>query len=181
MNTPNSSNRYSQLSISAHWLTFLLLIAVYALIELRGIYPKGSDPREAMKAWHNTLGLVVFLLLFIRLAARVARPAPPITPTPPAWQATLSRLVLAALYLFLLVMPVLGWLMLSAQGKPIPFFGLELPALIAPDEGLGKNLEEIHESIGTIGYFLVGLHAVAALYHHYFVRDDALRRMLPGR
>lgn len=181
MNALRPGTRYSALSISAHWLTFLLLIVVYALIELRGVYPRGSDAREAMKAWHNMLGLVVFLLLFVRLVARLARPASPITPMPPAWQVALSRLVLLALYVFLLVMPILGWLTLSAQGSSIPFFGLELPALIAPNEGLGENLEEIHETVGTVGYFLIGLHALAALYHHYFRHDDTLKRMLPGR
>jgi cytochrome b561 len=46
---------------------------------------------------------------------------------------------------------------------------------------MGGNLEEIHETIGTIGYYLVGLHAAAALFHHYFMRDDTLRRILPWR
>ena len=50
---------------------------------------------------------------------------------------------------------------------------------MAPDKALGKNLEDIHETIGTLGYWLIGLHAVAALYHHYLVRDDTLVRMWP--
>jgi cytochrome b561 len=84
-----------------------------------------------------------------------------------------------ALYVFLIVMPVLGWLTLSAKGKVIPFFGLELPPLIGLDKFLGGELEDIHETIGTIGYYLVGLHAAAALFHHYFLRDDTLLRILP--
>jgi len=180
MNALPTGNRYRPLSIGVHWLVFLLLIAVYALIELRGIYPRGSEPREAMKAWHNMLGLTVLILTFARLILRVVLPAPPITPVPPAWQQLLAKLMYLALYAFMVAMPLLGWLILSAEGKPVPFFGLELPALIAPDEALAKNLEEIHETIGTIGYFIIGLHAVAALYHHYFMRDDTLRRMLPA-
>jgi cytochrome b561 len=78
-------------------------------------------------------------------------------------------------------MPLLGWLALSAKAKVIPFFGLYLPALLAPDKALGHSLGEIHETIGTIGYYLIGLHAAAALFHHYVMRDDALRRMLPRR
>ncbi|MFD2378578.1 cytochrome b [Ottowia pentelensis] len=84
-----------------------------------------------------------------------------------------------ALYGFLIVMPLLGWLTLSAKGQPIPFFGLELPALMGPDRATAKNLEGIHELIGNLGFFLIGLHAVAALWHHYFMRDDTLERMLP--
>lgn len=181
MSTRNVRNGYHPLSIGVHWLTLVLLIAVYALIELRGLYPKGSDPREAMKAWHFMLGLTVFGLVFLRLAAiRIFR-APAIEPPPSKWSRLLAAAMHGALYAFLIVMPLLGWLALSADGKPVPFFGLQLPALIAPDKALGHNLEEIHETVGTVGYFLIGLHALAALYHHYFLRDNTLRRMLPAR
>lgn len=179
MNT--TPDRYHRLSISVHWLTLLLLVAVYALIELRGQFPKGSDARELMKTWHNMLGLLVFVLLFARLALRLRFRVPPITPAPPAWQQALARAMHVALYAFLFVMPLLGWLTLSAKGKPIPFFGLELPALIGPDKGLARSLEDLHELIGNIGYYLIGLHALAALFHHYLVHDNTLIRMLPGR
>jgi cytochrome b561 len=85
------------------------------------------------------------------------------------------------LYVWMVAMPILGWLILSGEAKPIPFFGLELPPLIVPDDLLGERLEDLHGTIGTIGYYLVGLHAAAALYHHYFMHDDTLRRMLPRR
>ncbi|HJW05258.1 MAG TPA: cytochrome b/b6 domain-containing protein, partial [Rhodanobacter sp.] len=65
--------------------------------------------------------------------------------------------------------------------KPIPFFGMQWPALVGPDKGLADSLEEIHETIGTVGYYLVGLHAAAALVHHYVSRDNTLLRMLPRR
>lgn len=181
MATIRTNDRYHTLSIGAHWLTLVLLIAVYALIELRGIYPKGSDPHDAMKAWHFMLGLTVLGLVFVRLALRLAFRAPPITPEPPAWVRFLATAMYAALYAFLIVMPLLGWLALSAKGKPIPFFGLQLPALIGPDKVTGGRLEDIHETIGTVGYYLIGLHAFAALFHHYFTRDDTLLRMLPRR
>ncbi|HET7223882.1 MAG TPA: cytochrome b [Rhodanobacteraceae bacterium] len=181
MNTQIRRDRYHALSIAVHWLTLALLVAVYALILLREIYPKGSDPREAMKMWHFMLGLTVFGIVGLRLALRLVFRAPPIMPRPPAWQRFLAAAMHLALYAFLIVMPLLGWLTLSAEGKPIPFFGLELPALIGPDKTLGKEFEELHETIGTLGYYLVGLHAAAALFHHYFMRDDTVLRMLPGR
>ncbi|WHZ18055.1 MAG: Cytochrome b561 [Rhodanobacteraceae bacterium] len=174
-------DRYHPLSIGAHWLTLALLIAVYALIELRGIFPKGTAEYQAMKTWHFMLGLTVLVVVAVRLLLRLAFRAPPITPAPAAWMLWLAKAMYLALYAFLIAMPLLGWLTLSAQGKPIPFFGLQLPALIGPDKVLGENLEEIHETIGTIGYYLVGLHAAAALFHHYFLRDDTLLRMLPWR
>ena len=81
----------------------------------------------------------------------------------------------------MLGMPLAGWLILSAAGKPIPFFGIHLPALIAENKDLSKLIKEVHETVGTIGYFLIGLHALAALFHHYVLRDNTLLRMLPGR
>lgn len=176
-----TSNRYSTLSISLHWLMLLLLAAVYACIELRVIYPKGSDAREAIKTWHFMLGLSVFFLTWLRIAARVIKPAPPITPVPPAWQSMLAKVVHLALYALMLGMPLGGWLMLSAAGKPVPFFGLELPALIGENKTLAGQIKEIHETVGVIGYWLIGLHAAAAVFHHYVAKDDTLRRMLPGR
>lgn len=179
MTATTTRERFHPLSIGAHWITVLLLVAVYALIELKGAFPKGSQERELVKLWHEMLGLAVFALVFARLALRAIYPAPAIQPPPPAWQARAAQAMHVALYVFLLVMPLLGWLVLSAKGKPVPFFGLELPALLAPDKALARSLEEVHEVIGTAGYFLISLHAAAALWHHHIQRDDTLRRMLP--
>ena len=75
-----SSQRYSPLSIALHWLTVLLMIAIYASIELRELFPKGSDPREMLKSWHFMLGLLLPMLVLLRIWARKRHPAPPITP-----------------------------------------------------------------------------------------------------
>lgn len=155
------------------------MVAVYAAIELRELFPKGSDPREAMKALHFMLGLSVLLLLTVRIYARVASPAPVITPALSTTQNLAAKLGHLALYIFMIVMPVLGWALLSAAGKPIPFFGLELPALIAENKELAKSLKEIHETVGELGYYLIAIHVLAALYHHHIRKDDTLTRMLP--
>jgi cytochrome b561 len=81
----------------------------------------------------------------------------------------------------MIAMPLIGWLLLSASGKPVPFFGLELPALIGKNRELASTIKEIHEFLGTAGYYLIGLHAAAALYHHYVTTDNTLTRMLPDR
>jgi cytochrome b561 len=87
----------------------------------------------------------------------------------------------SVLYVFMICMPLGGWLILSTAGEPIPFFGLQLPALIGESRHLSKLIKEVHEAVGTAGYFLIGLHAAAALFHHYVLRDNTLRRMLPNR
>ena len=180
MTTNDTVGRYHPLAIGVHWLMLALLIAVYASIELRGIFPKGSDPRDAMKTWHEMLGMTIFGLVFVRLALRLVLRSPVITPAQPRWQRFLASAMHVALYAFLVAMPLLGWLMMSAKGKAVPFFGLQVPALIGPDKALAHDIEDIHELIGVVGYYLIGLHAGAALFHHYLMRDDTLRRMLPG-
>jgi cytochrome b561 len=176
----HGEHRFSGWSIAVHWLTLLLLAAVYACIELRELFPRGSDPRELLKALHYSLGLAVLAFLCLRLAALGAAGAQPsVRPALPGWQRVASRLVHALLYGFLAMMPVLGWLMLGLEGKPVLFFGLEVPSLAWQDPDLAKAVEEIHEALGAAGYWLIGAHAGAALFHHYRRHDDTLRRMLP--
>lgn len=177
----NYTNHYSRLTIALHWLMLLLFIGVYSCIELRELYPKGSDPREALKAWHFMLGLTVFLFALVRIYARFTSSTPTITPPIPAWQHTISKLVHLALYALMIGMPLMGWATLSAAGKPIPFFGLELPALLTENKDLAKTLKELHKTIGEAGYYLIGLHTVAALFHHYVQKDNTLIRMLPPK
>lgn len=173
MKTPE---KYPALRIGLHWLMVLLLIAVYAAMELRDIFPKDSSARDAMKTWHYMLGLSVLMLVVIRLLARWLQPGPPALPGP-AWQTRLAKVVVLALYIFMIGMPLAGWLILSAAGKPVPFFGFELPALMGPDKALSKQIKDVHEAVATIGYFVIGLHAAAALFHHYVLGDSTLRRM----
>ncbi len=178
---PKGTAFYGSLSIGLHWAMLALLIAVYACIELREYFPKGSDPREALKTWHFMLGLSVLALASLRLIVHITGRVPAIEPDPPGWQKLSARLMHLALYALMLGMPLAGWLLLSAEAKPIPFFGLQLPALIGESKGTADLIKQIHETGGTVGYFLIGLHAAAALFHHYLVRDNTLRRMLPHR
>jgi cytochrome b561 len=177
MSQPVTGGRYSALSIGVHWLMVLLFIGVYATIELREFYPKGIGLRASLKEWHYALGLSIFVLAWIRIAARTLS-------SPPADEGSghkLAMVVHLALYGLMIGMPLAGWLILSGEGKPIPFFGLELPPLIGPNEPLADQAEAIHELVGTIGYYLIALHTAAALAHHYILRDGVLARMMPAR
>jgi cytochrome b561 len=177
----NTESRYGNLSIALHWLMLILLAGVYACIELRGNFPKGGDMRDLLKQWHFMLGLCVFTLVWLRLLARAIAPTPIIKPAPPAWQAIPAKLMHLALYTLMIGAPLAGWSILSAAGKPIPFFGLELPALVGPDKALAGQIKEWHELAGTAGYWLIGLHAFAGLFHHFVARDNTLTRILPGK
>jgi cytochrome b561 len=155
--------RYSHLSIALHWLMVLLLAAVYACIELRGQFLRGSGGRQLIVQLHFMLGLSVFVLVWLRLLARSLGTTPRIEPPPPFWQSSLARLMHGALYALVF------------------FWGLVLPPLIDADKDLGGRLQQWHMDLGHWGYWLIGLHALAGLAHHYVRRDDTLRRMLPGK
>jgi superoxide oxidase len=172
--------RFAAPMIALHWITVALLVAVYTCIELRELFPRGSEPRELLKVLHYSLGLSVLALTVLRLMARAALPTPPVRPPLARWQQHLSAATHTALYLLMLTLPALGWLMLNADGKTAQLFSIELPVLLAPDEPLAEILEEVHETLGSAGYFIIALHAAAALAHHYWWRDNTLVRMLPA-
>lgn len=173
----HSPSRYSTPIIAMHWLTVVVFIDIYAAINLADFFPKGSDTRQLVKNLHFSLGLLVFGLVWLRIVFRVLGGTPDIVPPMPHWQAKLAKLGHLALYALMVFMPLLGWAMLSASGKPIPFFGLDMPTLISENKPLGRTLKDIHELGGNLGYFLIGGHAAMALFHHYFVQDNTLRRM----
>lgn len=175
------ADRYHPLSIGLHWLMLGVVAATYAFVELRELFPRGTPERAFMRASHASLGLLVLVLVLVRACVRWRHAAPPIVPAPPAWQRLASRCAQALLYALMLGMPLAGWLLLSLRGDPILFFGLPLPPLAAEDEALARLLRPWHGDIGRAGYALIGLHAAAALLHHYRWRDNTLRRMLPRR
>lgn len=177
----SSTDRYSRMSIALHWVMVLLFVLIYAAIEFRGIFPKDSDGRNLMKDAHFMLGLTVFALVWLRLLARTLGVAPKITPPPPAWQTALATLVHWALYVFMIAMPVMGYLVLSYNDKSVFFYGFDLPPLTLKDVDTAKQIKGWHELGGTLGYWLIGLHALAGLFHHYVMKDNTLLRMLPKR
>lgn len=176
-----SRKAYSPAVITLHWAMFILIAAVFASIEFRELFEKGSVPREFLKSLHFMLGLCVLILVVLRLFTLSRTVTPAIQPQPAAWETAAAHVAHLALYAIMLAMPILGWLTLSAAGKPIPFFGLTLPPLIAASKETAEWLKEVHHQLGEIFYIVIGLHAAAALAHHYFFKDNTLKRMLPER
>ncbi len=182
MNAKQSTvTRYGSLSIGLHWLMLFLIVAVYAAMQLKGIFPRGSEGRQMMANWHFMLGLTVLLLAVFRLAVNLVNRAPAIVPEPPKMQQLAAKLMHLALYAVMIGLPLAGWLILSAAGKPIPFFGMQLPPLVGQNIDLAKQIKEVHETVASISLLLIGAHAAAALYHHYKIRDNTLIRMMPGK
>ncbi|MPV59670.1 cytochrome B [Burkholderia sp. HI2761] len=168
---------YSSPAIFFHWAIFLLVALAYLAIEIRG--PKGSDSRAFWMNVHLTAGTFVLVLSVLRVLWRVVSRVPEAIP-----QATLlrwlSKLAHVALYVFIIAQPLLGIMMINMGGKPVSLDWLGVSfTLFGPDKALRPTIKEAHELIGNAFYFVIGLHALAALYHHFIRRDDVLRRMAP--
>jgi cytochrome b561 len=172
--------RYARSARWLHWSIFALVLLAYVLINLFDLFPKGSAPRANLLAAHFAAGIAVLLLLLPRLWVRARHAPPPIVPPLSGAMALLGKLTHAALYLFLLAQPVLGILTLQIGGKPVRLFGITLLPSFAsmPDRALSHQLEDIHSTLGTIFYYVIALHILAALWHYFGRRDNTLQRML---
>lgn len=171
---------YSRLVRLLHWGTLLLMIAVYATAELRGYAPRGPA-RAAVMQWHMAVGLLIVLLALPRIGARLSQPVPPILPPPQRLTLLAARVTHVLLYLFLIVQPLLGFVTAQSGERAIviPLTGWEFPSLIANNHDLHEWTEDVHVTLGKIFYAVIGVHALAALAHHFYFRDNTLRRMLP--
>lgn len=169
--------RFNPLLIALHWLTVLFMVGLYAAINLSEVFSEGSSQQALVLAIHYSLGLSVLFAVMIRVVVRLSTTVPPIVPEPAPKEKLISLAMHLALYLFMIALPLLGWLILSAEGEAIRFFGIELPALMQPGDDYMEILHELHEVGGNIGYFLIAVHAAAGLFHHYKKHDNTLLRM----
>jgi cytochrome b561 len=171
------TNHYHPTSIILHWLVFVLVIAAFISIELKGQFPKGSEPRELCKTVHAFFGQLIFLAMILRLLLRKIYGVP--SPTNPNPQmVTAAKAMHWLLYALLLISPIFGMLYFQYGGKELHFFGWVWPQLVTPNPEMKKTVEGIHEFLGNSLYFLIGIHALAGLWQHYVLKDDTLRRML---
>lgn len=168
--------KYHPASVFLHWFIFLLFIVALAAIELRGEIPKGEPLRATLKTVHMMAGQLVLLFVLFRLAARWRFGVPPELDAP-QWQARAAGTMHILLYLVMFALPVTGILFTQAEGKDVMFFSMALPRLIGSDPALSDTLKDIHELIGNAVYYLVGLHAAGALWHHFVRRDHIFQRM----
>jgi cytochrome b561 len=178
MSTP--AQRFTPAQRRLHWLMALLVAIAYVLILQRGLFSRGSVGRTFMMQGHFWTGLTIFGLACWRLVIRRRHGAPPVTPALDRWNKLAATTLHIALYLFFLVQPLLGLATLWSDGKAvlIPFTRIPLPALLPLNKPLAHTLEDLHVTVGDVFYWVIGLHVLAALWHHLMRKDDTLKRML---
>ncbi len=176
-NLPEAVPGYGGTVRAMHWIGALVVIAAWCVGISLDSFPRGPE-RTAVMGLHSTIGLVVFSLAVLRILWRIATPAP--VQEGPVWLMAVARAGHTALYVLTLALPATGLLARWAKsGSASLIGGLSIPAPFPLPET--KLFGEIHVTIANALAALVAVHVVAALFHHFVLRDATLRRMAPGR
>ncbi|MBV9237895.1 MAG: cytochrome b [Xanthobacteraceae bacterium] len=176
MRLTNSKDRYGAVPQFLHWAVVALVITAWLLGQFIDDLPRGT------LAIHIALGLGVLVFLVARLAWRFSDPPPEPEPTALGpWLDVAGRLAHYLMYLLLALVPIAGIVTQFARGDAVSIFGLyEIASPWVKDRAFARSVTEVHEILANALVIFAGLHAVAALVHHWILRDRTLLRMLPG-
>lgn len=179
MRWTNTEDRYGMVAILFHWVMAFLMIVLLII----GLYMTRipiSRLKLKLFGWHKELGVLVLMLVVLRLIWRRINEGRPFLPLYlPQWQIIASRIVHWGFYFLMVALPISGWLISSAAGLPASFFGwFVLPDFIAPDELKRLFFSNIHTWLAYALIFALLLHSSAALKHHFWDKNDILRRIL---
>ena len=168
---------YTRTAVALHWLIAALIVCSFTLgwtMTEMAISPL----KLRMFNWHKWVGISILTLAIVRILWRFTHRAPPMVPMP-RWQEIAANALHGVLYLLLLAMPLSGWIYSNAAGYRIVYLGLlPLPNLVGKDKALAEIFEKVHGALGLLLLLCVVAHLLAALVHHFWHRDDTLRRML---
>lgn len=171
--------RYTATSRWLHWLTAALVFVVIPVgIWIRFFEPANEAFKLRLYNIHESLGVIVFVLVLVRLWNRYRHPPPPLPANTPAAIQLAARVNHVGLYVLLVLMPVIGFLATNAWGFPLSVFGvLPLPSPVGKDEDLAKLLSLLHLCGAITIVLLIGAHLMGVIYHTFIRRDGLLKRM----
>lgn len=173
-------SRYAASSRWLHWLTVLLLLVIIPVgIWIRFFEPADQAFKLRLYNVHESLGVLVFVLVLVRIANRWLNPPPPLPADLPGLMRLAAHTTHIGLYVLLVLMPVTGFLATNAWGFPLSVFNvIPIPSPVGKDEALAKVLSFLHWC-GAITIGLLILAHLGGVVHHTFIRRDGLlRRML---
>lgn len=171
---------YNAISRLLHWLMAFLILLMLALGWSFGFIH--GELKPVLVDLHKSIGITILVLFFARLLVRIILPPPPLSEELPVAMKIGAESAHIMLYTLLLILPLSGWMAVSAMGRPPAFFGLfTMPSLTEKNPEIVPLLKSIHENGAIILALLVVIHGGAALYHHFVRKDETLKRMLPKR
>ncbi len=161
-----------------HWIMALLIISLLAVGLIMADMPRENPLRGTLYGLHKSFGVLVFLLCFLRITFRVRLGVPAFPEVVPALDRKFAHMTHYAFYLFMLAMPLSGYLMSNSFGFPVKFFGIELPRLIGPDKTLGHLFGNFHYYAGLTLIAVILLHVAGVVKHRITERINLLQRMI---
>lgn len=176
----NSPSGYGAIALSLHWLTAGLVLIAWASGTFDDVLPKGAARAMGLFV-HISVGLAILLVLALRLLWRLGDPPPAPEPTMLGkWLDRAGHFAHYALYALMIAALVAGIVLQFGRGNALPVFGLfEIASPWPADRAFARSVKEVHETLANGLVILAGLHAAAALFHHWLLGDRTLVRMLP--
>jgi cytochrome b561 len=172
------SGRYGAGAIAFHWVMFLLVVGVGTLGLLHDSWPKRTQP-----FWinvHAMFGLLLWVLLLARFVWRIRHAPPPLPRDAGEFSRRLSGPVHLALYALMFIIPIIGIVTFIWHGRVFDFGLFQVNFGIKSNRAIFHPTEDIHGYLAYGLFGLAGLHALAALWHHFVRHDGVLRRMWPA-
>jgi cytochrome b561 len=173
------SPRYGALAQLFHWTIAALIVTQFTLAWTADDLPLGTR-KLGLLAWHKSFGMTILMLAILRLVWRLRTPPPALPSGMSRFERIAARTTHIAFYVLLFAMPLAGWMMSSAKNYAVSWFGLfTWPNLIGKNEAAFDFLRATHDTMSDVLFAIAVLHILAALKHHFWNRDDVLKRMLP--
>lgn len=176
----NAPRHFAPLARLLHWLMALMIIAM--LFIGAGMVASVSERHEWLLQLHKPLGIAILLLVIVRLVVRFTLRTPPLPADLPGWQVLAAKASHVLLYALMLILPLLGWSMISAAGDPVMLSeSLRLPSILPADAQTFAWLRKAHGYLAYLLFLTVLVHLAAALFHGWVRRDEVLGSMLRGK
>ncbi len=171
-------DRHDAFARLLHWSMAALILAMLFV----GVAMVASITlRPTLLALHRPLGIALLALAVVRLVHRLGRRTPELPRDLPRWQRAGAHASHIALYALMLVMPLVGWAMVSAAGNPVVMWGdVHLPAIAPHDPAVYSVLRAAHAWLARVLLAVILLHLAAALYHAWIRRDGVFAGMARG-
>lgn len=176
----NTSNTFGTITKWIHWLLVVLLAIQFTLGTLYALATPNSPQQSQFITWHKSVGLTILFwgLLFIIWNRINIRPQP--ANVDPAWKLMVAKIVQHTMLLLVIITPILGYGLSCASGYAVDYFDwFTLPCLVEKNDLWASILDKSHILLGLTLLGLIMLHMLAALHHHFIVKDNVLKRMLP--
>ncbi|POT57755.1 cytochrome B [Citrobacter amalonaticus] len=174
----NTPQRYGIISATLHWLMAVVIYGMFALGLWMVTLSYYDGWYHQAPELHKSIGILLMMGLVIRVIWRAISPPPPALTS----YSRLTRIGAAlghiALYLLLFAIVISGYLISTANGKPISVFGwFDVPATLA-DAGAQADLAgNLHLWLAWTVVIVSVLHGLMAVKHHFIDKDDTLNRM----